>query len=324
MNIICQAVAYAGIYECDLVPEIDSVLEQKFIDHVAEYGFSYGTNEEYAFRLDQFAKTDAKLQEINSNPENLYKVEHNKFSTMTKEEFKRHLGRKPAIEHDSVTELATTNLSTSVDWRAKGAVNPVQDQGQCGSCWAFSSTAAMEGEHFIKTGELLKLSEQQFVDCVKTSAGCNGGLEAQAFTYAKRNPQELESDYGYTARTGRCKADKAKEIVKATSYTSVPKRSDKQLKAAIDAQPTCVAVEADTDFQYYKSGILNAKNCGTNLDHAVTAVGYGADSAGNEYYIVRNSWGPSWGEEGYIRIAAGQNGDGVCGILLDSTRPTTD
>jgi len=183
----------------------------------------------------------------------------------------------------------------------------------------------MEGEHFIKTGELLKLAEQQFVDCVKKDAGCNGGLEAHAFAYAKTNPQELETSYPYTARTGRsCKATADKEIVKATSYTAVPKRSDKQLKAAIDAQPTCVAVEADTDFQYYKSGILNAPNCGTNLDHAVTAVGYGADDQGNEYYIVRNSWGPSWGEEGYIRMAAGQNGAGTCGILLDSTRPTTD
>ena len=325
MNIICQAVAYAGIYECDIVSDANLAVEQKFVEHVAEYGFSYGTDAEYAFRLDQFAKTDAKLQEINSKPENLYVVEHNKFSTMTKEEFKRHLGRKPAVEHDSVTELSTTNLSASVDWRAKGAVNAVQDQGQCGSCWAFSSTAAMEGEHFIKTGELLKLAEQQFVDCVKKDAGCNGGLEAHAFAYAKTNPQELETSYPYTARTGRsCKATADKEIVKATSYTAVPKRSDKQLKAAIDAQPTCVAVEADTDFQYYKSGIMNAPNCGTNLDHAVTAVGYGADDQGNEYYIVRNSWGPSWGEEGYIRMAAGQNGAGTCGILLDSTRPTTD
>ena len=146
-----------------------------------------------------------------------------------------------------------------------------------------------------------------------------------AFEYAKKNPQELETSYPYTARTGRkCKADVSKEVVKATSYTAVPKRSDKQLKAAIDAQPTCVSVEADTDFQYYTSGILNAKNCGTNLDHAVTAVGYGADASGNEYYIVRNSWGASWGEDGYIRMAAGVNGSGVCGVLLDSTRPTTN
>lgn len=243
---------------------------------------------------------------------------------MTKYEFQKHLGKKAPVEHDSVTELATSNLTTSVDWRTKGAVNPVQDQGQCGSCWAFSSTAAMEGEHFIKTGKLLKLSEQQFVDCDPRSSGCNGGLEMYAFMYAKTNPQELESSYPYTARTGKCSAVASKELVTATSYTAVPKKSDAQLKAAINAQPTCVSVEADTDFQMYKSGILNAKNCGTNLDHAVTAVGYGADASGNQYYIIRNSWGPSWGEKGYIRVAAGVDGNGVCGILLDSTRPTTN
>lgn len=246
------------------------------------------------------------------------------FSTLTEYEFKKHLGRNPSVKNDSVTNLSTAHLSDSVDWRAKGAVNPVQNQGQCGSCWAFSATAAMEGEHFIKTGELLKLSEQQFVDCDDHSQGCNGGLEASAFFYAKYNPQELEKDYQYTAKDGKCKADTSKEVVSATDYTNVPPSSDSQLKAAIDAQPTCVAVEADTDFQYYKSGILNAKNCGTNLDHAVTAVGYGSDSDGNQYYIVRNSWGASWGEDGYIRMAAGTDGDGVCGILLDSVRPTTD
>jgi C1A family cysteine protease len=182
----------------------------------------------------------------------------------------------------------------------------------------------MEGEHFLKTGSLLKLSEQQFVDCDPKSSGCNGGLEMWAFMYAKTNPQELEKDYQYTATTQRCKATKAKEVVTAISYTAVPKKSDAQLKAAIDAQPTCVSVEADTDFQFYTSGILNAKNCGTNLDHAVTAVGYGTDASGNQYYIVRNSWGSSWGEQGYIRIAAGSDGNGICGILLDSTRPTTN
>jgi len=305
MNIICQAVAYAGIYECDIIDTSALALEEKFVDHMASYGLSYGTDAEYQFRLEQFAAADAEIQRINADPENTYQVAHNKFSTMTKDEFKRVLGKKAPIEHDSVTELSTANLTGAVDWRTKGAVNPVQDQGQCGSCWAFSSTAAMEGEHFIKTGTLLKLSEQQFVDCDPQSSGCNGGLEMWAFEYAKKNPQELEKDYPYKARTGRCSADKSKEVVTATSYTAVPKKSDAQLKAAIDAQPTCVSVEADTDFQFYSSGILNAKNCGTNLDHAVTAVGYGTDASGNQYYIVRNSWGPSWGEKGYIRIAAG-------------------
>jgi len=173
------------------------------------------------------------------------------------------------------TYLPTDNLSKSVDWRTKGAVNAVQDQGQCGSCWAFSSTAAMEGAHFLKTGKLIKLAEQELVDCDTQSSGCNGGLETWAFEYAKKSGMELGSVYPYKATAGTCKFSKTKALVNVNSYTAVPKKSVAQLKAAVDVQPTCVSVEADTDFQFYKSGILNSKTCGTNLDHAVTAVGYG-------------------------------------------------
>ena len=145
-----------------------------------------------------------------------------------------------------------------------------------------------------------------------------------AFEYANKNPQELETDYSYTARTGRCHATKAKEIVQATTYAHVPAKSVDQLKAAIAIQPTCVSVDAeDYHFQQYSSGILDTTQCGTDLDHAITAVGYGTEN-GKNYFIVRNSWGPSWGEKGYIRISADVGGNGVCGILLDSTRPTTN
>jgi C1A family cysteine protease len=321
MNFICQAAAYTGIYQCEV--DVMFALQEKFVDHVSKYGLSYGTDEEYQFRFQQFTQTDVEIQRINAEEGNTFTAGHNKFSTFTKFEMDRLKGKKAPVAQTRVVHLDASNLTDSVDWRAKGAVNPVQDQGQCGSCWAFSSTAAMEGEHFIKTGTLLKLSEQQFVDCDPQSSGCNGGLEMWAFEYAATNPQELEGDYPYTAADGTCKATASKEVVTALSYTAVPKKSDSQLKAAIDAQPTCVSVDAGIYFQTYKGGILNAPLCGRRLDHAVTAVGYGVEN-GKEYYIVRNSWGPDWGEEGYIRMAAGKDGAGVCGVLLDSTRPTTD
>jgi C1A family cysteine protease len=174
-----------------------------------EYGLSYGTKEEFKFRFGIFQQIDKELEEINGEQDD-YVVAHNQFSTMTPDEKKKYFGRKPTEVNDNdenVEFLPEDNLAAGIDWRSKGAVNPVQDQKSCGSCWAFSSTAAMEGAHFIKTGKLLKLSESQFVDCDPKSEGCNGGLETNAFTYAKKHAQELEKDYPYSPRTNRCKAN---------------------------------------------------------------------------------------------------------------------
>jgi len=186
----------------------------------------------------------------------------------------------------------------------------------------------MEGSHFIQTGKLVKLSEQQLVDCSRiypdVNDGCDGGLEVLAFNYAINNALELEADYPYKAKTGKkCLAKKSIEKVGVKSYVRVPNDSVAQLKAAVDKQPTCVSVDASGHtFSTYTKGIMNSKKCGTNLDHAVTAVGYGKEG-NNEYLIVRNSWTASWGEEGYFRIAINADGDGICGILMDSSRPTT-
>jgi C1A family cysteine protease len=326
MNVICKAAALAGII-CEQESEDFAMVEQRYMEHIAKFGISYGTDEEYQFRLEQFAKKDAEINEINAE-ENTYILGHNKFSTWTKDEYKRILKRKPAsMEEGEVEELDTEVMDAEVDWRAKGAVNAVQNQGQCGSCWAFSSVAAMEGSHFINKGKLLKLSEQQFVDCASTTGneGCNGGLEVWAFKYAEKAPLELEVDYPYKAKTGKkCKAVKAKEVVAVESYKRVPKKKVAQLKAAVAKQPTCVSVDAaNSHFQMYTGGILDTTKCGTDLDHAVTAVGYGSES-GKEYLIVRNSWGADWGEKGYIRMAIDKDGDGVCGVLMDSARPDTN
>lgn len=183
----------------------------------------------------------------------------------------------------------------------------------------------MEGAHFIATGELIKLSEQQFVDCDKNCYGCGGGLEIYAFDYANKNPLELETDYTYKGKNNHCVANKAKELVQALSHAQVTPRSVSGLKAAVAAGPTCVSVNAgDTHFMYYNGGVLVAPSCGTNLDHAVTAVGYGVEN-GVEYLIVRNSWGTGWGEDGYIRMAFGDDGShGTCGVMLDSNTVVTN
>ena len=324
ISTLCKATAMAVF--CDQEPASLTQVEERFSNHLVSFGLSYGTVEEYNYRLAIFAANDAKINAMNQK-QTSFQTSHNQFSTLNSEEQERRFGRpqRPISDLDRDTEVFdTTNLTGSVDWRTMGAVNPVQDQGQCGSCWAFSSVAAMEGVHQIKSGNLLKLSEQQFVDCDKTSSGCNGGLEVWAFAYAKKNAIETESDYPYTAKNGRCSSTASKGVVKALSYATVTPRSAPQLLAAIAIAPTCVSVNAgDSQFMFYSSGILSTNTCGTNLDHAITAVGYGSEN-GQNYFIVRNSWGSSWGESGYIRMSSDVGGAGVCGVLLDSTTVQTD
>ena len=197
------------------------------------------------------------------------------------------------------------------------AVNAVKDQGQCGSCWAFSTIASIEGSYSVLSSalELYSLSEQQLLDCDHEDNACNGGNPVLAYAYFEAHTTMQEADYPYLASDGHlCSYKEAKGVVQVTDYTRVTAGSASQLKAAIQKQPVSVAVEADhTIFNQYTGGIIDSDECGTNLDHAVNAVGYGSEG-GKDYYIIRNSWGADWGESGYLRIAATEDGDGVCGV----------
>lgn len=180
----------------------------------------------------------------------------------------------------------------------------------------------MEGAHFLKTGKLLKLSEQQCVDCADKAQGCRGGFQTDCFEYAEYEAMDLETDYPYTAFSGSCWS-KTGGPVKAITFATVVKNSAAQLKAAITKQPTSVTIDAGAyPFVHYMSGIITTPECGTKLDHAVTAVGYGVEN-NVEYYIVRNSWGPDWGEQGHVRIGI-TDGPGVCGIQMLSSYPSTN
>jgi len=262
---LCQISAVSNVFNCEK-HQNSTELDAKFLSHVSEYGLSFGTKEEYEFRKSLFIQADKELEEIRQEG-GTYEVEHNMFSTMTKDEMKRFMGRVPQQNSEEIGEveyLDESNLEANVDWRSKGAVNPVQNQGNCGSCWAFSTTAAVEGAHKIHSGKLLKLAESQLVDCDRNDGGCNGGLETQAMKYLESHPQELEKDYPYVPKTRRCSAKSGKGIVKVTSISKVPKKSVSQLKAAVSKQPTCIAVGAgDRHFNSYKSGILNTTQCGT-------------------------------------------------------------
>jgi C1A family cysteine protease len=302
-----------------------SAEDMEFLKFVSLHGKSYGTKEEFEFRSEIFKKTLANLALENSRNENTFRLALNKFADWTPAEFKRILSYKPLGKNTKVATLSNVQLPTSIDWRDQNAVNPVRDQGQCGSCWAFSAVGALEGRWKIKSGNLLNLSEQQLVDCAGGTygnEGCNGGLMDDAFAYIRDNGIENQASYPYVAVDQACNVDASKLTpVKVTGFTDVTPNNANELKVAIAAGPTSVAIEADTFvFQFYSGGILNSSKCGTNLDHGVVAVGYGVDPAKGEYYIVRNSWGASWGLKGYVNIAI-VDGPGICGIQSEPSFP---
>jgi cathepsin L len=214
----------------------------------------------------------------------------------------------------------------SVDWRTQGYVTPIKDQGQCGSCWAFSAVASLEGQHFKKAGTLVSLSEQNLVDCSRKQGnqGCNGGLMDQAFTYIKVNKGiDTEASYPYKARDQKCAFKPANVGATDTGFTDIQAGSEDDLTNAIASEgPISVAIDASkSSFQFYHKGVYVERSCSsTQLDHGVTAVGYGTDADSKlDYYIVKNSWGTSWGDAGYIMMA--RNHKNMCGIASSASFP---
>lgn len=292
------------------------------------HGKNYATSEENTYRMRVFLRNWLEVNRVNDLKLG-YTLALNQFSDMTPEEFQaKHMGYMPSSEPRNIEILddeVTLTQQSAVDWRTKGIVNAVKNQGQCGSCWAFSAVAALEGAMAQSTGKLDNYAEQQLVDCSSLygNHGCNGGLMDNAFKYVMSKGLTVTANYPYNAVDGKCDTTAvAKKVAHISSYKDVSANDSSALQAAASQRVVSVAIQANA-IMSYSGGVFDNDACGTQLNHGVSVVGFGTDSAsGKNFWIVRNSWGATWGEQGYIRmvIKPGKN-QGECGINMDPSYP---
>jgi len=283
-------------------------------------------HDEYAYRYRIFKQNTDYVNRHNAVGAS-HKLAMNKFGDLTNKEYRKlFLGFNSTFVFDESKVQRESNVSapTSWDWRKYGAVTPVKNQQQCGSCWSFSTTGSVEGCHKLSGKSLTSLSEQNIMDCSDSygNQGCNGGLMTQAMQYIIDNKGvDTESSYPYTAEDGTCNYNSANIGATLTAYVNVNSGDESDLIAKATKAPVSVAIDASqSSFQFYSSGVYNEPACSSSqLDHGVLAVGWGTDPSGGDYYIVKNSWGTDWGMQGYIMMSRNRNNN--CGIATMASLP---
>ncbi|KAI3440004.1 uncharacterized protein J3R85_004155 [Psidium guajava] len=302
---------------------------------MAFHGRVYKDVAEKAKRYEIFKENVKRINTFNDGKDVGYKLAVNKFTDLTNEEFRAsYTGYKgnltrvlSSMDAKPFKYANFTAIPAALDWRTKKAVTPVKDQGRCGSCWAFSAVAAVEGITMLKKGKLVSLSEQELVDCDVNGddSGCVGGYMDSAFEFIKsKGGLTTEENYPYLGNQQTCNSAKTvKHAASITGHQDVPANNEKALLQAVANQPVSVAIEsAGFEFQFYSSGVF-AGSCGTSTNHAVTAVGYGKTTAGTKYWLLKNSWGTGWGESGYMRIQRDVSSKtGLCGLATSASYPT--
>ena len=310
------------LVSCDF--DIDTMMFYRFQRFITKYNKKYNSVQEFLARFEVFKRNCMASFKENSS----YRTGITKFSDLTQQEFAKiylnlNYDAFAIANFDPYTVKVSNAAPDAFDWRDRGLVTPVRDQGACGSCWAFATVANLEGLYYMSKGVAVDLSEQLLVDCDTYDSGCNGGLMEYAFTWLVKNGMETEEDYPYTGVRGTCKADKTKYIdMKVTGYKKLGSSSstwspvdEEEIKEFLyEAGPLAVALNADI-LQTYTGGVIDvpSSQCpASGINHAVTMVGYGHDNTVNkDYWIIKNSWGENWGEDGYFRI---KRGSGTCGI----------
>jgi len=349
MVLYCLVILFhACSVQADDVSHDDDTIE--WANFKSKHHKHYMTHTEDMKRFNQWLTNRALILQHNSNPTSAgYTLDDNEFSDWLPNEYKTLLGfrSKSSKTQNSQQQLSrrqfmptinpvppqynpytqtvpVSDLPASINWTAKGAVNPVQNQGQCGDCWSFSACGALEGQYFLTTGQSAIMSEQNLLDCTFSygNDGCNGGAMTSAFQYVEQNKGiDASSSYPYTGTNGTCKYNSANNVGYNTGYQSVETGKELALQQAVAlVGPISVGIDAgQPSFQLYRSGVYSSPKCSSvNLDHAVLCVGYGTYN-GQDYWLLKNSWGTSWGMQGYMMMARNENN--MCGIATDASFP---
>ncbi|CAK8535266.1 unnamed protein product [Lathyrus sativus] len=311
-------------------------LQERHEQWMEEHGKSYKDGAEKEKRFQIFKQNMEFIESFNAAGNSGFNLSINQFADQTNDEFKANSlngKNKPLIGVGiAATEEAVfryenvTDVPATMDWRERGAVTPIKHQHLCGSCWAFATVAATEGINQITTGRLVSLSEQELVDCVKTNRtyGCGGGYAEDAYEFiVKKGGITSEAKYPYKRIDGKCNIKKSSyTVANIKGYETVPANNEKALLKAVANQPVAVYIASGKRaFQFYSSGILG-EECGIDLDHTVTIVGYGSNDDGVKYWLVKNSWGTKWGEKGYVKFKRDIHAkEGVCGLAMVPTYP---
>ncbi|KAG8385457.1 hypothetical protein BUALT_Bualt03G0047300 [Buddleja alternifolia] len=325
--VILICIFASSSYQATSLISRDHIMSMKHEKWMSQYNRYYESKEEKVKRFKIFKYNVDYIESFNRVGTHTYQLGINQFADMTSEEFlAKYTGNSmPSFQSSPVAPFKYENVKDvppSLDWREKNAVTPVQSQGPCGSCWAFSAVAAIEGIVQIKSGVLTSLSEQQIIDCDGAFDGCQGGRMEKAFEFVERNGGlASDTDYPYQTMEGVCSTNTPSSLAASiTGIGGVPQNNETAMLMAVANQPISVGIDPSL-FQFYRSGVLTGE-CGTNRTHAITAVGYGTSEDGIKFWLFKNSWGPWWGEDGYIRIQRDVDVvEGMCGLAMDLTYP---